>query len=91
LKQKLVEAPLLRTLDERLPYEVVTNAFDLGLGAVLLQEGLSVAFESRKSNLAKLNYNVTEKEMLAVVHALHVWRCDLEGANFLVQCILIMS
>jgi hypothetical protein len=63
-KQKLAEAPLLRTPDERLPYEAVTDASGLGLGAVLLQEGHLVAFESRKLNSAELNYNVTEKEML---------------------------
>jgi hypothetical protein len=51
LKQKLIEAPLLRTHDERLPYEVVTDASDLGLGGVLLQEGHPVAFESRKLNV----------------------------------------
>jgi hypothetical protein len=84
LKQKLVEAPLLRTPNKRLPYEVVMDASDLGLSAVLLQEGHHVAFESRKLNSAELNYNVTEKEMLAVVHALHVWRCYLEGADFIV-------
>jgi hypothetical protein len=43
-----------------------------------------VAFESRKLNSAELNYNVTEKEMLAVVHALRVWRCYLECADFTV-------
>jgi hypothetical protein len=67
---------------ERLPYEVVTDAFDLGIGAMLLQEGQSLAFKSRKLNSAELNQNVTEKEMLAVVHALRVWRCYLEGADF---------
>jgi hypothetical protein len=65
LKQKLVEAPLLCTPDERLPYEVVTDASDLDLGAVLLQEGHPVAFESRKLNSAELNYNVTEKDALS--------------------------
>ena len=82
LKQKLTEAPLLRTSNERLPYEVVTDASDLGVGAVLLQEGHPVAYESRKLNSAELNYNITEKEMLSVVHALRVWRCYLEGADF---------
>jgi hypothetical protein len=81
LKQKLVEASLLRNPDEPLPYEVVTDASDLGLEGVLLQEGHPVAFESMKLNSAELNYQTTEKEMLVVVHALRVWRCYLEGAN----------
>jgi hypothetical protein len=84
LKQKLIEAPLLRTPNESLPYKVVTDASDLGLGGVLLQEGHPVAFESRMFNDAELNYQTTEKDMPAVVHALRVWRCYLEGAEYIV-------
>jgi hypothetical protein len=43
-----------------------------------------VACECRKLDSAELNYRTTEKEMLAVVHALRVWRCYLEGADFTV-------
>jgi hypothetical protein len=43
-----------------------------------------VAFESRKLNSVERNYQTTEKEMLVVVHALRVWRCNLEGVNFTV-------
>jgi hypothetical protein len=88
LKQKLTESPLLHTSDESLPYEVVTDASDLGLGGVLLQEGQHVAFESRKLNDAELNYQTTEKELLAVVHALRVWRC-LVWKVLSLSCILI--
>jgi hypothetical protein len=56
LKQQLTEASLLCTPDESLPYEVVTDASDLGLGGGLLQECQFVAFESRKLNDAELNY-----------------------------------
>jgi hypothetical protein len=62
LKQKLIEPPLLCTPYESLPYEVVTDAFDLGLGGVLLQEGHPVAFESRKLNSTELNYRRQKKK-----------------------------
>ena len=84
LKRCLSEAPLLRAPIESKPYEVVVDASDYGLGGVLLQDGHPVAFESRKLIPAEMNYTTTEKEMLAVVHALRVWRCYLEGAEFTV-------
>jgi hypothetical protein len=64
LKQKLIEAPLLRTPNESLPYEVVTDASDLGLGGVLLQEGHPVAFKSRKLNNAELIIRQQKKKCL---------------------------
>jgi ribosomal protein L31 len=51
----------------------------------LLQKGHPIAYESRKLNSAEQNYTTTEREMLAVVHALCVWRCYLEGVYFEVE------
>jgi hypothetical protein len=50
LKLALCNAPVLRIFDPAKPIEVVTDASSFALGAVLLQDGLPVAYESRKLN-----------------------------------------
>ncbi|HEY9805774.1 MAG TPA: RNase H-like domain-containing protein, partial [Candidatus Obscuribacterales bacterium] len=67
--------------DPSKPYTVTVDASDIGLGAVLEQDGRPVAFESRKLIPAERNYHATDRELLAVVHALRVWRCYLEGGQ----------
>ncbi|GJP56870.1 hypothetical protein CLOM_g15916, partial [Closterium sp. NIES-68] len=56
------------------PYEVITHASDIAIGAALLQdfgEGLQpVAYESQKLHGGEKIYTVHDKEMLAVVHVL---------------------
>ncbi|CAI7770301.1 unnamed protein product [Closterium sp. NIES-53] len=84
VKHKLTNAPVLVLPNPQKPYEVVTDASMVGLGAVLLQEGRPVAFESRKLSPAEQRYTTTEQELLAVVHALRTWRCYLEGVEFVV-------
>ncbi|GFR43102.1 hypothetical protein Agub_g3949 [Astrephomene gubernaculifera] len=84
VKEALTSAPVLALPDPALPYEVIADASGVALGAILLQNERPVAFESRKLNPAELNYHTTDRELLAVVHALKVWRCYLEGAKFTV-------
>jgi RNase H-like domain found in reverse transcriptase/Reverse transcriptase (RNA-dependent DNA polymerase)/Integrase zinc binding domain/Chromo (CHRromatin Organisation MOdifier) domain/Retroviral aspartyl protease len=81
VRMALTNAPTLVLADETKAFEVVTDASGFALGAVLLQNGRPIAFESRKMNAAERNYPVTEQELLAVVHALRTWRCYLEGAK----------
>jgi hypothetical protein len=84
VKEALVTAPVLAMPDLNRPFEVVTDASDFCLGACLMQDGHPVAYESRNLNPAERNYHAGEKELLAVVHALRVWRCYLEGVPFVV-------
>ena len=81
IKHALTHAPMLQIPDHGKPFEVVCDASGYGLGAVLIQDGLPVAYESRKMLPAERNYPGGEQELLAVIHALTVWRCYLEGVK----------
>lgn len=82
VKDALTSAPVLALPDFTHPFEldIISDASGFGLGAILLQNGRPVAYESRQLNAAERNYGTGEQELLAVVHALKVWRCYLEGA-----------
>ena len=51
---------------------VCTDASDLVIGAVLMQDKKIIAYEFRKLNFADLNCPVHEKKLLAVIHSLKV-------------------
>ncbi|KAH9298800.1 hypothetical protein KI387_030482, partial [Taxus chinensis] len=52
------------------------------LGAVLMQEGRPIAFESHQFKGKDLIKPVYEKEMMAILHAVKKWRPYLMGGNF---------
>jgi hypothetical protein len=63
------------------------DASGFGLGGVLLQNKRVILFDSRAMTPAERNYGVGEHELLAVVHALKVWRCYLKGCpNDVIVC-----
>ena len=83
LKLALSTAPVLcipQTGTEA-SFDLYTDASRVGVGAVLEQDGRPVCFESRKLSPAEQNYPVHELELLAVVHALRVFRHYLEGCK----------
>jgi hypothetical protein len=84
VKYALTHAPVLAlpTFDES--FEVIRNASIVGIGAILLQKGRPIAFESRKLSPVENNYTTGEQELIAVVHALRTWHCYLEGADCVV-------
>jgi len=88
IKHCLTTAPVLLIPDPSKAFTVTTDASDFAVGAVLSQDqgqgDQPVAFESRKLSPAELNYPVHEKELLAIVHALRLWKTYLEGQRFTV-------
>ena len=79
LKLALSTAPVLRTFDPRRRAVLTTDASGLAVAAILTQpddEGHQhpVAYESRKLTAAKRNYPAHVLELLAVVHALRVFK-----------------
>jgi hypothetical protein len=88
VKYALTHAPVLVLPDfaaaqKDQPFEVIADASGGGIGAVLLQGGRPIAFESKKFTPAELNYDTSQKELLATIHALRTWRCYLAGVPFI--------
>ena len=70
LKKALTSAPILAVPDSSKDFVVCTDASLDGIGAVLMQEGRAIAYESRKIKGHELNYPTHDLELAAVVHAL---------------------
>ena len=71
LKQALVEVPILQSPDWDLPFEIMCDASDFAVGAVLGQridkKPTAICYASKTLADAQLNYTITKKELLVVV------------------------
>nr|GEU44796.1 putative reverse transcriptase domain-containing protein [Tanacetum cinerariifolium] len=81
LKDKLTEAPILIAPNWDQPFELMCDARDYAVGAVLGQRiekhFWPIHYASKTMNQAEANYTTTEKEMLAVVYAFKKFRSYL--------------
>ncbi|CAL2266739.1 unnamed protein product [Prunus armeniaca] len=88
LKTLLTTAPIIAAPNWSLPFELMCDASDYAVGAVLGQRKDKlpqvIHYASRTLNDAQLNYATTEKELLAVVFALEKFRSYLVGAKVIV-------
>jgi len=87
LKKKFMQEPVLAApdLDNKMRMEV--DASDYATESVLLMEGEDgkwrlVAFLSKSLNKTERNYEIYDKEMLAIIRGLESWRHLLEGVQF---------
>ncbi len=87
LKTLFTSAPILRHPDTEREFIVEVDASNTGVGAILSQRHGSpakmypCAFFSRKLTAAERNYDVGNRELLAMKLALEEWRHWLEGAT----------
>ncbi|GJW46183.1 reverse transcriptase domain-containing protein [Tanacetum coccineum] len=81
LKKKLTEAPILIAPNWDQPFEIMCDASDYAIGAVLGQRiekhFRPIHYASKTMTEAESNYTTTEKEMLAVVYAFEKFRSYL--------------
>ena len=87
LKQALIEAPILQSPSKDLPVEIMCNALDYAVGAVLGQrldkKPMAICYASKTLVKAQINYTTTEKELLAVVYALEKFRPYILGRKII--------
>jgi len=88
LKHRLVSTPIISAPDLTRPFEIMCDASDYAIGAVLGQRidnrQYVIYYASRTLNEAQLNYTTTEKKFLAVVFALEKFRQYLLGSRTMI-------
>ena len=85
LKKALITAPVVISPDWTLPFELMCDASDHSVGAVLGQRKdkvfHSIYYASKTFTPTQINYTTTEKELLAVVFAFDKFRAYLVGTK----------
>ncbi|KAH7465047.1 hypothetical protein FOMA001_g16877 [Fusarium oxysporum f. sp. matthiolae] len=85
LKEAFITAPILRPFDWTKDVILETDASDYVSAGVLSQyddEGRlhPVAFFSKKHTATECNYEIYDKELMAIIRCFEEWRPELEGA-----------
>ena len=91
LKQRFTTAPILAHFDYEKECIVETDASDNVSAGVLSQYNNEngklhpVAFFSRKHSPQEINYEIYDKELLAIIKAFEEWQLMLKGAGLLIK------
>jgi hypothetical protein len=89
LKKQFINAPILKHYDPNRQCILETDASNFALGAILSQRSDDnalhpIAYHSRKFTPTEINYEIHDKELLAIVDSFKLWRRYVEGSLFTV-------
>ncbi|KAH5222643.1 hypothetical protein HBI18_040700 [Parastagonospora nodorum] len=90
LKAAFVRSPVLAHFDPDKPCLVETDSSDYVNAGVLSQHDddnilRPVAYYSSKLTPAECNYEIYDKELLAIIKAFEYWRAELEGSPHIIE------
>jgi hypothetical protein len=85
LKQAMSSTPVLALPDFTKSFWIETDACDIGIGAVLVQEGHPVAYYSKALSVNNRKLSIYEKEFLAIMMAVDRWRQYLSRGPFIIK------
>ena len=89
IKSRLVKAPIMAKPDWNKEFEIMCDASDYAMGAVLGQKAdkvfRAIYYSSKTFNEAQENYLTTEKEMLAMVFACEKFRPYILGSHVIIH------
>jgi hypothetical protein len=66
MKAMISQDCMLRYPDQNLPFHIYTDASDCHLGAVIVQNGIPIAYYSRKLTETQKKYTTLVKELLSI-------------------------
>jgi len=78
LKDALCNAPVLALPNFSRPFCIETDASDMGIGAVLMQDGHPLAFLSKALGPKSRGLSTYEKEYMSILLAVQTWRPYLQ-------------
>ncbi|KAL0545045.1 hypothetical protein IC582_020183 [Cucumis melo] len=85
LKTAMLTVPVLALPTFDHPFEIETDAFGYGVGAVLVQSKRPIAFYSHTLSMRDRARPVYERELMVVVLSVQRWRPYLLGTKFVVK------
>ena len=86
LKKRFSEEPVLMMPDQTKPFQIKTDASKYASRAILTQTDMNgdqhpIAFLSKTFTETEWNYDIYDRELLAIIRALTEWRHYIQGSG----------